>query len=707
MLKKFQVLLLIVGVFLHGTSWAELDFNRNGFSELWELRYPGIATGGDDFDVDGFSNEEEVIAGTNPEDGASFLSLQVVLVDAGSVTVEWQGVGGKGYRIEKFDGTAWVGIANFLPRPFSTIRSAEIPSSAPGQEILRVVAFDLDLDHDGLSAWEEVQLGWSDSDSMSSGDAERLDYAAAIRALEQPGGMTLANGQSLPRRLPSRAEASRFLMQASFGPTKADIQKVTSIGMTGWMDEQWAFNPTLSARTMWRNGSGYTASLWKNSWWKLCLDSPDQLRQRMAYALSQIFVVGYQGGNRVGDNPLVQASYYDQFVKRASGSYRSLLNDVTYSPVMGFYLSHLRNRKSDPATGRFPDENFAREIMQLFSIGLWELHSDGTRKKDAEGLDIPTYDNATITEMAKIFTGMSFSHNGVNASNPSFLQNVSGNAFVHPMKVFEDEHEPGPKTVIGGQVLNDTANGGEAMAPDDQIQITLDLLAGHTNTAPFISHLLIQRFTSSNPRPEYVERVAHTWNSGSGSGNFKHVIEAILLDPDARSQRDPDLGKVREPVLRVSHLLRAFNHQNSSGTFLFNALTLKEILGQHPMLSDSVFNFYLPAYSPPGEMADSGLTSPEMQIANTEQLIRSDNFIKSVVESGYSGVQPDFTDELALADDTSALIDHLVELLCSADISAETRAAISAAVDHQGDARSKVSTAVHLLAGSPEAAILR
>lgn len=709
MLLQKPTIISSVFVVSLGTATAELDLNRNGFSELWELQYPEAIEPDGDLDADGFSNAAEAVAGTNPGDASSFLELEVVGVNPSSATVQWQGVEGKAYRIEKYSEGGWLEVVNFLPRPFPSQRSAVILSENPTSELLRVIAFDLDLDQDGLSAWEESQLGWSDNRGQSSGDPDRLDYAAAIRSLEDPGGVTLANGRDLGRRLPSREEASRFLMQASFGPTKDEIDKVTAIGLTGWMDEQMAMSPSLSRQTMWLNGANYSATLWKDAWWKLSLGSPDQLRQRIAYALSQIFVVGFQGGSWVGDNPLVQASYYDHLIQRSSGTYRELLNDVTYSPVMGFYLSHLRNRKSDPETGRFPDENFAREIMQLFSVGLWELHPDGTRKIDQNGLNIPTYDNATITEMAKVFTGMSFSRNGINSSLVDFFSGVSGNAYLYPMKVFELEHEPGLKTLIGGVVLNDTANGGEALTGDEEVQATLDTLASHENTAPFISHLLIQRLTSSNPKPEYVQRVSEAWHlrGGAESGSFKRVMEAILLDQEARSQDDPDRGKVREPVIRVAHLLRVFDYRNSRQTYPFRAKFLQGVLGQHPMLSESVFNFYLPAFSPPGEMAELGWVSPEMQIADASQLIDSDNLLKSMVESGYGGLTPDFSQELALAGNTEVLLDHLVGLLCSRDIAAETRAVITAAVEAQGDARSKVNTAVHLLVGSPEAATLR
>lgn len=709
MLRFISIIPIVTISLFTGEIRAELDLDRNGFSEIWELRYSNIGHAGDDPDGDSFSNGEEAIAGTDPEDAQSFLNLEIISVDVDGATVQWQGVGGKAYRIEQFNGAEWTETASFLPRPFSSIRSAVIPPTDRHSDLIRIKAFNLDLDQDGLTSWEEVQLGWSDNNRVSSGDVDRLDYVAAIRALEQQQGVTLADGVSFPQRLPNRSEAARFLMQASFGPSKAEITKVMSVGLSGWIDEQWAITPSLSAQTMWRNGLRYSATLWRDSWIKLAVDSPDQLRQRLAYSLSQIFVVGFQSGNWVGDNSLVQASFYDQFIKRASGRYRVLLNDIAYSPVMGFYLSHLRNRKSDPVTGRFPDENFAREIMQLFSIGLWELHPDGARKKDAEGLDIPTYDNAIITEMAKIFTGMTYSRNGVNNSAPSFYDGVGGNAFLYPMVVFDGEHEPGAKHLLNGIVLNDTENGGEALTPDEEVQATLDLLSEHENTAPFISHLLIQRFTSSNPRPSYIKRVVDAWNLNqlSETGNFRRVVEAILLDQDARADDDPNRGKVREPIVRLTHLLRAFDFRNAQNTYPFYHVPVKNALSQYPMLADSVFNFYLPAYSPPGEMTDLQLVSPEMQIADTAQLIDSDNFFKRLVTSGNQGVIPNFDDELALAGDVDELIDHLAEILSSTKLPQETHRAIAVAVDAQASDLAKVRTAVHLIVTSPNAATLR
>lgn len=695
----------LFGLFAY-TAHGELDLNRNGYSELWELLYPSVNLEDVDTDSDGFSNRDEATAGTDPESSTSFLTLEVVSVDAGQTTFRWQGVAGKGYRIEQFIGEEWIGISSFLPRPFGFVREAVLATNE--EAIYRVVAHDLDLDQDGLSSWEEAMLGWSDSDAYGSGDLNRMDFASALRRLESPDGFQLSEGGIIAQRLPTRAEASRFLIQASFGPTTESIDHVTSIGLTGWLDDQTSLAPTLSATTMWRNGLSFSSSLWRNSWWKLPQEAPDQLRQRVAYALSQIFVVNYEGGNNIGNNPLTQSVYYDSLIKRSFGDYRSLLNDVTYSPVMGFYLSHLRNRKSDPELGRFPDENFAREIMQLFSIGLWELHQDGTRQLDHEGNFVPTYDNSTITEMAKIFTGMSFSNNGVNRDPITFSQGVSGNAYLHPMLVYEEEHEQGPKTIIGGVTLNDVENGGASLTGEEEVQLTLNALASHPNTAPFISHLLIQRFTSSNPRPEYIQRVSEAWNgtSGSEAGRFDRVVEAILLDPDARSQMPFGSGKIREPLLRLTHLMRAFQYDNGKGEYKFPSTLLFNALGQYPMHSKTVFNFYQSSYIPSGELSETNSVSPEMQIMTDNQLINSDNFFKSAAEVGYQEAVPDYSVERSLVEQPELLLDHLEGLLCSRPLTSTTRAILLQACAEQETPEAKVQTLVHLIVASPEAAVL-
>lgn len=268
------------------------------------------------------------------------------------------------------------------------------------------------------------------------------------------------------------------------------------------------------------------------SWWQQVIDGPDPLRQRVALALSEIFVVS-DNSDAVASNPVGAASYYDMLLGDAFGNYRDILLDVTLHPVMGAYLSHLRNDKSDPRSGRYPDENYAREIMQLLSIGLFQLKQDGTLLRDGRGKPIPTYDNDDITELAKIFTGLSF-------DGPDRNFGSGAEAWTRPMRMYEEHHEPGPKRLIRGRHVPASQTGMQ------DISAAVDNLFRHPNVGPFIARRLIQRLVTSNPSPLYVQRAAAAFADDGHRvrGNMRAVISAILLDPEARAW--PTAGELAE-----------------------------------------------------------------------------------------------------------------------------------------------------------------
>jgi uncharacterized protein (DUF1800 family) len=342
--------------------------------------------------------------------------------------------------------------------------------------------------------------------------------------------------------------------------------------------------------------------------------------------------------------------------------------------------------------------------MQLSSIGLWELEADGSRKLDAGGRSIPTYDNAVITEMAKVFTGLSF---GVSSGypNPSFFTGGRGNDYLAPMKMFDEEHEPGEKRIVGGVVVPAGQTG------DEDVEDAIDALCAHPNIAPFISRLLIQRFTASQPSPAYIRRVAAVWNdNGAGErGNLKAVIEAILLDPEARTPeaRGDASGKVREPLLRVLALLRAFQARNPENTFPIASHDMMEPFGQFPLLAPSVFNFYSPDHQPPGELRNRGMVAPELEIATTSRLLLTDNRLRTAIDAGFHTLELDVTAAVALAGDSDALLDHLDGLLTWGRMSPSTRATVRAAVDAQPTGLEKVRAAIHLIAESPDFVVLK
>jgi uncharacterized protein (DUF1800 family) len=674
---------------------ASIDFNGDGVSDLWEQEFRELSPGESDFDGDGASDREEGIAGTDPEDRASVLALAPLRLSDEKLIFQWAGVAGKSYRIERLAGKSWIEVVSLPPLLSSAIQ--EFLIEAPEGGIFRLGVSDVDGDRDGLSAWEESQLGWSDDDPSSADDSERLDYISAIRAMEGPAGLPLGSGEILPQKLPSRNEAARFLIQASFGPTDELITEVTEMGISGWFDAQLAAATTTTTNEMYRNQSPFSAELFRQGWWRVANIAPDQLRHRMAYALSQIFVVSFQGGNIVNNGPRNQSIYYDIFVNGAFGSYRNILEKVTYSMVMGNYLSHLNNRKSDPTISRFPDENFAREVMQLFTIGLWELNPDGTFVIDQEGNLVPTYDNDTIVEMAKVFTGLSNSTYNFFQPAEDFFDIPRGNDYERPMKMFEDQHEPGVKNIINGVILDGTMSG------EEEVQATLDALVSHPNLAPFVSRLLIQRFTSSNPSREYLARVTSVWNE-SVPQTLERVLEAILFDPEVRNTNPEDVtrGKVREPILRYTHLFRALRFADPTGRVRVDSAVVRAALGQFPMMAPSVFNFYLPDFSPPGELRTKGLVAPEMQIGTASQLVLSDNRFRAAIDRGATFMVPDFSVEEALASDPEALVAHLDTLMTGGRLTEATKRTTASLLRKIGGNLSRAKIAVHLISQSME-----
>ena len=449
------------------------------------------------------------------------------------------------------------------------------------------------------------------------------------------------------------ADASRFLTQATFGPAKAEIDALTGkrqADLNAWITAQMALPASLHLEATRGDFNNYTVLVTDNpqfnyqnrqaAWWKLAVTAPDQLRQRVAFALSQILVVS-DVPTTLYNNPLGLANYYDHLVSGAFGNFRQLLENVTLSPVMGLYLSSLRNAKAtyDPRTGAAltsADENYAREIMQLFTIGLNQLQPDGTLKLDPSGVPIPTYDQKTITEVAKVFTGWAF------ASDTTNVNNFRGSAanYLSPMVAFPTFHEDSPKTLFNG--IQIPANQG----PAKDLKDTLDALVAHANTGPFISRQLIQRLVTSNPSPGYVYRVAQAFaDDGTGTrGNLGAVVRAILTDYEARSPAvaaTASFGKLKEPLLRATAILRAFDGGSNWGRYqMFVAQGQEGALSQTPLHAPTVFNFFEPNYVQPGVLASAGLYAPEYQILNDTTAISAPNQLWNFIYATRSTTNP-------------------------------------------------------------------
>ncbi len=475
----------------------------------------------------------------------------------------------------------------------------------------------------------------------------------------------------------SRAEASRFLTQASFGPTTAEIDRLSNIGYNAWLTEQLARPaslqlPFLDARIYEYINAGQSIQVWQDSrqdiWFRNVVSGQDQLRQRVAFALSQIFVISDQNGSLEG-NPTAIANFYDILANRAFGNYRQLLEEVTLNPSMGVYLSMLSNRKPNDVLNIRPDENYAREIMQLFSVGLVRLDVQG-RVMDGDpntaGVQpIPTYTQDTIRGLAHVFTGWNYS----TCSPPTPEGNPEGFSWWHweycpsgPENQdwrlhlgWRTQMFPwGENTGLGvlyhasagtKQLLNypgvSLPNGvlGANGTARNNLQATLNNVFNHPNVGPFFSRLLIQRLTTSNPTPAYIGRVAGVFNNnGQGvRGDLAAVVRAVLMDSEARNRASApaSFGKLREPLLRITQLWRALDARSNSGRV--NEGWADHYSAQAVQRSPTVFNFYLPDYSLPGEVATMGLKSPEFQITTDTYITRLSNELAGKIQWSWRG----------------------------------------------------------------------
>jgi len=521
----------------------------------------------------------------------------------------------------------------------------------------------------------------------------------------------------------STLEAARFLNQASFGATEGESQKLQALGDSSnayarWIDAQLAQPASLQlpavqlAYTQLANPIQMMGQLHgdrQETWLRHAVTGPDQLRQRVAFALSEIMVVSQQGA--LGVMPFATADYHDLLTRNALGDFRTLLQEVTLHPAMGVYLSMLGNQKPDPARNIRPDENYARELMQLFTIGLVELNRDGTPRLDGAGQPIPTYDQAVIEGFAHVFTGWNYAGAASFAQARRTLQNQ-----VLPMQAYAEQHDTGPKRLLAyAGAAKPTLPAGQSQQQD--LADALDNLFNHPNVPPFIGRQLIQRLVTSNPSPAYVERVARVFeNDGSGRrGNLAAVVRAILLDAEARSASGASAGKLKEPLLRLTQFWRAYDAKAANGQY--RSVNLSVSLGQAPLAAPSVFNFFSPGYAPSGEIANAGQVAPELQIATEYQNTQVTNlfyqqaFLRHSATPGLpeNAVVIDITAELALAGDPEALVNRVVAKLLAGQVSATLTAEARAAVERvpASSAAQRVSEAIYLIVTSPEYALQR
>lgn len=528
----------------------------------------------------------------------------------------------------------------------------------------------------------------NDTDSITKGMAITATITATDTSLASALINALIGTPGNTGELPTSAQASRFLQQSSFGPNSNEIANLSNLGYSNWINAQFSAPQKLhrnymdSASAKLSSGlKGLSQNHFLESFWQQAITGEDQLRQRVSFALSQIFVTSFQDGN-VNNYPRGVAGYYDTLATHSFGNFRDLLEAVSLHPMMGLYLTSLRNQKESGT--RVPDENYAREVMQLFTIGLYKLNTDGSLALE-NGKPVETYSSADIVGLAKVFTGWSWA--GPDKSSTRFFGgNADPNRDWLPMQSYPNYHSVSAKSFLGVTVAAQSpAN------PEASLKVAMDTLFNHPNVGPFIGRQLIQRLVSSNPSPQYIARVSAAFNNnGQGvRGDMKAVVRAILLDSEARN--DPVLsnvgiGKLREPVLRVAAWLRATQATSTSGLYkITNQDDPLTSIAQTPMRSPTVFNFYRPGYVPPNsELANAQLVAPELQITAETSVVGYLNYLRDVIPSGTGSsrdVKGNYTSLTPLASDAASLVDKVNLLLMANQMSSGLRSQITSAVN--------------------------
>lgn len=720
------------------------DINGNGVSDLWEVSY-GLPPGWDsllDLDGDGQNNAFESLAGTDPWDRSSMLE-PVMALDGSDVDIQWDAVPGKRYQLMASENLSdWKSLGTWDGETSSIVEVLSGHGESYDRHMYRVDVAIVDTDHDGVSDDAERIIGTAVTRSDSGASSEMGVGGAAlagdyIRLIESVRGAASGAGPGVP----SRSQAARFLMQASFGATLAEIDQVVALGYEGWIDEQ------ITQRGLSLH-EPYIAELWEDhrhgfrevpnyqkgnfgvpgnnattSFFRGAVQGSDQLRQRVAFALSQILVASRQDSNLV-DYPQGMCSFYDILVRHAFGNYEDILWEVSMHPVMGRYLSHIGNQKADATINRFPDENYAREIMQLFTIGLWELAPNGERLVDGAGEPMPTYDNDVIKELARVFTGIWF------GERPWGDGGWDDSHYTKPMGMHADRHDFGEKAIFTNRpapgrpdVIIPARAESEANGLQD-IRDAVAMLFEHPNTPPFICRQLIQFLVTANPSPDYVKRVQDVFvDNGVGErGDLGAVIKAILLDVEAREPRslsDEGFGKLKEPVLRITALARAFNLGRHPDLVWWDLESLERASFQIPSKAPSVFNFYRPDYQAPGEVRAANLVSPVFQIADSFTSIAFPNHLWELLSAGFPGGRGgdgverfglDYQETDVLNGDAERLVDRMNLLFCGGQMSVSTRDALILAINAlpaESPPRWRAVLAAYLTLCSPDGAILR
>lgn len=566
--------------------------------------------------------------------------------------------------------------------------------------------------------------------------------ALGLVAQAEAGTLIMAGDfDSAPEGPHNDYEAARFLTQATFGPTPSEIARLRQMGYNAWLNEQFGIQNSGHQDYLDQIAALPDVDIYQNvrreGWMQRAMSAPDQLRQRTAFALSEILVTSDKSGG-LGGEPFALAHYYDILADESFSNYRELLERVTLSPVMGHYLSMFRNRKPDLVNDIRPDENFAREIMQLFSIGLVQLNLDGTPVL-VGGQPVPTYNQETIRGFAHVFTGFAwnncqvrdFEWCGPGATGDQWFEEMAvpqGNGWDNlPLTYHAYEgnkqllNYPGVSLPNGVMAAQPTYPG-NTQTPRQNLETALNNVFLHPNVGPFISKLLIQRFVTSNPSPGYVARVATVFNNnGSGvRGDLRAVVRAILMDTEARTVPTDasGRGKLREPMLRVTQLFRALRANNHTGRFQDWYIHWPDAFPQYALGANTVFNFFLPDYIPPGDAAQANLLAPEFQILTDNAVVGFSNQTSWIVSAMNNTNPPDLSDpddvltrvDLSslrqLRNNPDALIEQLDVLFMSGQMSNHMRTVIKNYIltfgaESEGGYK-RIEEAIWMIINSPE-----
>ena len=595
------------------------------------------------------------------------------------------------------------------------------------------------------------------TDYIGAGHSEGIIVISSSEEVGSEAFKTI-DGAGMNSRL---FETGRFLSQATMGADLDLINIVKNMDYGVWIDQQitepvtylqsevediWEeYLDTLESRGYEdpQDAFGPAMPELTSAWWHNNMVASDLIRQKVAFALSEMFVIS--SNSDLGGEAIAMAHYYDKLLDGAFGNYKDILSEVSLHAAMGYYLSHFNNPKAVPEENLHPDENYAREIMQLFSIGLYELNNDGTHQLDNDGNSIPTYDNADIKEMAKIFTGLG--PGGINENvwwtdEPYFGLGIFGIDWTVPMAMYEDFHEPGIKVIL----KNDTIPANQLGL--DDINEAINVLFNHQNVPPFVSYRLIQRLVKSNPTPNYVERIANVFiDNGNGvRGDMAAIIKAILLDEEARNGEymfEQHSSRLREPLVRHMQITKGLEIVEEPGGRYWHNFDYDNSLKQQILFAPTVFNFFLPNHQPVGDIANSGMVSPEFKIHDTSSsinyfnaayrwtrdwgelinsgryfynsdLVNDDGSIGGWDMYGFGETYIDYEAYTDLADTPELLINELDKVLTHGQLSDEVRQSLRDNLPNiswdgyeYGWERERVRTAIYLITISPDFAVIR